>query len=112
MYNLQFLGFGGFSVYIDRKTNLNLTKECDCMKGLHKFLKVFIWVQLGACSGRVLQKYLDFVNHPEVYAHYSAPWYTGITITVILTAITVLITTAAYFVVGHIIKKREQNETD
>ena len=82
------------------------------MKGLHKFLKVFIWAQLGSCCGRVLQRYLDFVNHPEVYAYYSAPWYTGITITVILTAITVLITTIAYFVVGHIIKKREQNKTE
>ncbi len=82
------------------------------MKGLHKFLKVFICVQLGACSGRVLQKYLDFVNHSEVYAYYSAPWYTGTIKTVILTAITVLITTIAYFVVGHIIKKREQTKTE
>jgi len=82
------------------------------VKDLHKFLRVFIWVQLGACSGRVLQKYLHFVNHPEVYASYSAPWYTGITVTVLFTAITVLLTTIAYFVVGRIIKKREQNETN
>ena len=82
------------------------------MKGLHKFLKVFIWVQLGSCCGRVLQRYLDFVNHPEIYAYHSDPWYTGIAITVILTAITVLITTIAYFVVGHIMKKREQNKSD
>ena len=82
------------------------------MKGLHKFLKVFIWVQLGSCCGRVLQRYLDFVNHHEIYAYYSAPWYTGITITVILTAITVLVTTIVYFIVGRIIKKQKQNETD
>ena len=82
------------------------------MKELHKFLKVFIFVQLGACSGRVLQKYLDFIKHPELYASYSAPWYTGITLTVILTAITVLITAIAYFVVGHIIKKRNKEQTD
>lgn len=43
------------------------------MKGLRKFLKVFIVVQLGACSGRMLQKYLDFVTPPELYAYYSAP---------------------------------------
>ena len=82
------------------------------MKGLHKFLKVFIWLQFGSCCGRVLQMYLDFLNHPEIYASYSAPWYTGITITVILTAITVVITTIAYYIVGHIIKKREENKTD
>lgn len=75
------------------------------MKGLHRFLKIFIWVQLGACFGRVLQRYIDFLKHPEWYTYDSAPWYTGITITVILTAITVLITTIAYFVVGYIIKK-------
>ena len=80
------------------------------MKQLHKFLKAFIFVQLGACCGRVLAKYLDFVNHPEVYAYYSAPWYTGIAITVLLTAITLLLTAIAYFVVGHIIKKREQTK--
>lgn len=82
------------------------------MMQLHKFLKIFIFVQLGFCCGHVLQRYLDFVNHPEIYAYYSAPWYTGITITVILTVITVLITTIVYFLVGNIIKKREQNKTD
>ena len=80
------------------------------MKGLRKFLKVFIWVQVGACFGRVLQKYLDFVNNPEAYAYYSAPWYTDIIITVILTAITVFIPTIAYFVVCYTIKKREQTD--
>ena len=86
------------------------------MKQLHKFLKILIVFQLGACCGNVLRRYLDFVNHPEIYAYYSdyysVPWYTDITNTVIFTAITVLVTTIAYFVVGHIIKKREQNEID
>lgn len=81
------------------------------MKQLHKFLKVFIWVQLGACCGRVLQRYLDFVNHTKLYETYSAPWYTGTMLTVILTAVMVTITTITYFVVGHIIKKREQTKT-
>ena len=48
------------------------------MKQLHKLLKVFIWLQLGACCGRVLQRYLDFIQHPEIYAYYSAPRYTAI----------------------------------
>ena len=82
------------------------------MKQLRNFLKIFIFLQLGTCCGRVLQRYLDFVKHPELYPYYSAPWYTGITITVILTATTVLITAIAYFGVGHIIKKREQNRSE
>ena len=78
------------------------------MKQLHKFLKIFIFLQLGSCCGRVLERYLNFVKHPDIYAFNSAPWYTGIVITVILTAITVSITTIAYFAVGHIIRKREK----
>ncbi len=78
------------------------------MKKLHVFLRVFIFVQLGFCAGRVLVNYIDYVQHPLMYATWSAPWYTGSLITVILTAITVAITTAAYFIVGHAIKKREK----
>ena len=79
------------------------------MKKIHEFLKVFIWVQLGTCFARVLQKCFDYINNPNIYAYYSAPWYTDIVITVIFTAITVLITVIAYYVVAYIIKKREQN---
>ena len=77
------------------------------MKKLHVFLKVFIFVQLGACVGRVLANYVDYVQHPALYQFQSAPWYTQSLITVALTAITVTITAVAYFVVGHVIKKRE-----
>lgn len=75
---------------------------------LHKFLKVFIFVQLGSCSAHVVKKYLDFVNNPELYAAH--PWYYSITLTIILTAITVSITAIAYFIVGHIIKKHTQDQ--
>ena len=82
------------------------------MKESHKFLKVFIFVQIGACCGRVLAKYLDYINHPDLYAMQSVPWYTSIILTVILTAVMVSITTMAYFVVGRMIKKRKQEQTD
>jgi len=82
------------------------------MKGLHRFLKIFIFVQLGACFGRVLAKYLDYVKHPGLYAMQSAPWYVGIIVTVVLTAIMVTVTTVAYFIVGYLIRKREQRETE
>ena len=82
------------------------------MKKLHKFLKVFIFVQLGGCTARVFQQYNDFARHPDLYATYSASWYTGVIITVALTAVTVTVTTVAYFVVGRIIKKRERTLPD
>ena len=80
------------------------------MKKTHQFFKVFIFVQLGACFGRILAKYIDYVKHPKVYEMQSAPWYTSIVITVILTIITVTITTIAYFIVGYFSKKRHNNQ--
>ncbi len=77
------------------------------MKGLHKFLKVFIFVQLGACTGDVLRQYLHYVNHQEMYITWSAPWYTGIQLTVAFTAFTVALTTLAYFLVGRMLRRRE-----
>ena len=78
------------------------------MNQLHRFLKTFIFVQLGACCGRVLFRYLDYVNHPEWYALRSAPWYTGILLTVMLTAGMVLLTFLAYVLVGYVLKKRQR----
>lgn len=82
------------------------------MKELHRFLKVFIFVQLGACTGRIFQVYNDYSRHRELYESQSAPWYKDIILAVILTAVTVLITTIAYFIVGYIIKKRKQDQND
>ena len=78
------------------------------MKELHKFLKVFIFVQLGACTGRVLAQYLDYVKHPGLYAMQSAPWYTGIEITLILNAAIISVATVAYILVGRSIRKGEE----
>ena len=67
---------------------------------------MFLFAQLGACAGRVLQRYLAYRSHPEIYEFYSAPWYTGILITLLLTVIMVTITAIAYLVVGHLLRKR------
>ena len=76
------------------------------MEKLHKFLKGLIFVELGACIGRVLVKYLHYVGHPIQYLANSAPWY--IDTAVILMVITILVTTIVYFVVGYILKKHNQ----
>ena len=81
------------------------------MKWIHKFLKGFIFAELGACALRVIVLYNDYLRHSERYVIYSAPWYTEIVIILILTAIAVMITAAIYFVVGHIVKKRSQGES-
>lgn len=77
-----------------------------------KFLKIFFFVQLGGCAGRVLARYLDYVNHPGLYAAQSAPWYAGITLTLVLTAVTAGLTALAWWLVRRRLKKRQENSQD
>ena len=79
------------------------------MKILHKLIYSFIWIEILACAYRVFALYNDYTRHVDLYATYSAPWYSQIVVTVILTAVMVLITTIIYFIVGYIIKKHQNN---
>ena len=79
------------------------------MKDLRRFLKCFIFAQLGSLVGFCIKKYHHFTNYP---LRYTEPWYYSLTIPLIITAVAVTITVTAYFVVSHIIKKREQAETE
>ena len=76
------------------------------MKRLQKFLIVIISLLLGACAFRSFAIYNDFTRHPELYATYSAPWYTSIIVTVVITLVLIAIITVIYFIVGYINKKR------
>lgn len=71
------------------------------MKKLEKFLKAFLFVQLGACAGRILAQYLDYKLHPGIYLIQSAPWYTRSLVTLLLTGVTAGFTAIAYFIVRH-----------
>ena len=82
------------------------------MEKFHKFLKLAIFAQLGACIGRVFAKYLHYAQHPHFYLWQSAPWYMGILVTLAVTFVTVTLTTAAYFLIGRYMKKRTQHMTE
>jgi len=82
------------------------------MERIHKFLKLAIFAQLGACIGRVFAKYLHYAQHPHLYLWQSAPWYTGILVTLAVTFVTVMLTTAAYFLVERYMKKRTQHRIE
>ncbi len=77
------------------------------MEKARSFLKVFIFVQLGACLGRFLWQYIDYKRNPGLYALTSAPWYTGPLVTAAFTAVTVALTLAAYLILGAVIRKRD-----
>ena len=76
------------------------------MKKLRTFLKVFIFVLIGACVGDIIQRYASYVRHPEKYLALSSPWYTSIIISVVFTTVIVLVCAVLYFILGRIIKKR------
>lgn len=76
------------------------------MKRLRRFLVVLIFLLLVACAFRSFAIYNDFRRHPDLYATYSAPWYSSIVLTVVVTLILIAIITVNYFIVGYINKKR------
>ncbi len=76
------------------------------MKGLRRFLIVLIFILLGACAFRSLAVYIDFTRHRELYAAYSAPWYTSVILTIVITLVLIAIIAVIYFVISYIIKKR------
>ena len=76
------------------------------MKRLRRFLIVLIFLLLGACAFRSFAIYNDFTRHPDLYATYSAPCYASIIVTVVITLVLIVIITIIYFVIGCIIKNR------
>ncbi len=82
------------------------------MVKLRDFLKAFFFVQLGACTGRVLMQYLDYRMNPVKYMVQSAPWYTASLITVLLTAITAGLTALAWWLVARKLRKKGEYHGD
>ncbi len=82
------------------------------MKKVRGFLKNFIFVELGAFVGKFLANYMHYRKYPKFYETMSAPWYTEIIFSAIITAIIVAITLIVYIILGKVIKKREELNVD
>ena len=82
------------------------------MKKLKKFLIFIIFGQIGACLGHMFAIYNNYLRHPDLYAMYSAPWYVDLIPTAVFTGIGVVITGIVYFILGHIAKKREDDNDE
>lgn len=80
------------------------------MKKARIFLKNFIFVELGALFGKFLASYMHYRKYPKFYETMSAPWYTEIIFSAIITAVIVALTFAVYLILGRIIKKKEAQE--
>lgn len=82
------------------------------LKKIRSFLKAFIFVDIGGFVGKSLFVFYHYKRYPGFYAMQSAPWYTEILATALVTAIIVTITLIAYIVLGYIIKKSAQAKTE
>lgn len=51
----------------------------------------FIGAFIGALIGNGIWKYWDYKAHPDLYAMNSAPWYTGLLLNGIVTAVVMII---------------------
>lgn len=75
------------------------------MYGAKKFLKVFFFVQLGACVGDLLRSALRYDKYLT-----SAPLWVHFLPTLVLTAVSLMLTAIAYALVCRAIRKKEQKE--
>ena len=64
-------------------------------------MNIVIGVSVGCLIGRVLWIVLDYNAHPDLYAAYSAPWYTQIIVALVLWGIAILFEGIALLFVWH-----------
>ena len=61
------------------------------LKKINSFINILIGGFIGAFIGGSIFRYLDYKNHPELFAMQSAPWYTGIQISGIALIVVLII---------------------
>lgn len=76
------------------------------MKKLNNLLNIIIGVFIGVFIGHGIYIFWDYKTHPEIYASYSAPWYTSILVYGVFTVVVVFIAA----VIKLFIKKRLKSE--
>lgn len=68
---------------------------------IKRILNIITGVSVGCYIGGVLWVIVDYKMHPDVYASYSAPWYTPIIAASIFWGIVILIEVIALLFVRH-----------
>lgn len=72
------------------------------MKKLYGILKIIIWGFIGTFIGSSIYQYIDYKMHRDLYALRSAPWYLGIELQGIFTAVIIIV----ILVIMAVIKKK------
>ena len=68
---------------------------------IKKILNIITGASVGYYIGRVLWIFADYKMHSDVYASYSAPWYTPIIVASIFWGIVILLEIIALLFVRH-----------
>ena len=69
------------------------------MEKLYRFLKNFLWANVGIFCGRTVGRVWEYCAHPDLFAMQSAPWYLSIQVSAVsATLITIVLLLAMYFV--------------
>ncbi len=76
------------------------------MKRLNQFLNILIGAFVGVFIGHGIYVYWDFKTHPDLYAAWSAPWYTSILVYGAFTLIVVVVAVIAKVIIKKYTKKR------
>lgn len=75
------------------------------LKKLNVMLNILIGSVVGVFAGQAAFVRWDYTAHPDLYAMYSAPWYTGILAAGVVDAAILLVLLAAKAIVWQIQRK-------
>ena len=76
------------------------------MKKLYETLRLFLGCDVGVFVGRCIVQYWDFKARPDLYAMQPVPWYQGLKVQAIITAVLAVVLLAAMWLVRKKINKK------
>lgn len=76
------------------------------MKKLYETLRLFLGCDVGVFVGRCIVQYWDFKARPDLYAMQPVPWYQGLKVQAIITAVLAVVLLAAMWLVRKNIDKK------
>lgn len=75
------------------------------LKKLNQILNIVIGSFIGVFIGNGIYRFWDFKAHPDLYATYSAPWYTSILLYGVVTIIVVTVSVITKLIIRKKLKK-------
>jgi len=80
------------------------------LKKINHIMNIIIGVTIGVFIGSSLYDWWHFNTYPEMYAFYSAPWYTGVLVHGFLALIVLLVTFTIKLLISKQLKKQNKNQ--